>query len=241
METLEAKSVLPFIRNSKIIGIGTTAICFKMSGGMVFKLFKYNDIDISDDFYTKINRISSISNDTYIAPQKLLIINDKIRGYFYPYVNAHTLRGISSNTKISELFKSYEKLVEDTKEVSNKNFRLYDLHSGNILFDGNYYIIDLDRCCFSDKIATECIFELNISKIFKIIIKQIYKTEIWELPIFEDKDIEHYLNHIKVENIDDIYELIRIIANYCNVIDPTIKEVRSKIKVKNVFNEYYKF
>lgn len=236
MEILEANSILPFILKSRFIGSGETAMCFKMNN-QVLKLFNEKHFKLDSNFQNRIKKISTIANDTYIAPEKLLFINGKMVGYFCPYIDDVTLRKISDNTKLSELFKSYEKLVIDTKDVSNNNFRLSDLHDENILFNGSYAIIDLDMCFFNaDK---EMNFNLNMRRVFKSIIWRIYKTKVNELPLFEDREFEYYLNHIDIKNMNEIDGLIRMIANYSKCSDPTIKEIRHKIKVKNVYNEYF--
>ena len=103
MEVIKNISVIPYIINSRIIGQGTTATCF-LKDGIVFKCFKYPKW-ANERFKDRLPKMDGISNDTFRGPEKLLYVNKKVRGYFYPYVEGEVLDKISGDIKLFELYR----------------------------------------------------------------------------------------------------------------------------------------
>ena len=90
------------------IGMGKTAICWATSHDEVFKIYMQNKLgqQLTQDpnFAKKLERISTISNETYIGPTAILLSGQKLVGCVYPLINAPTLASIPPTTTIKELF-----------------------------------------------------------------------------------------------------------------------------------------
>lgn len=175
-------NLYPYLKGSYPIGIGTTGICYLMKDKRVLKIFlntcgteylfsKYENI--LDHF----DQINTLKNDSYIVPEELLIKDKQCVAYIYDYIESRTLKYIKLNTKIDSLLYGYDKLYEDTKDISNKKFCLYDLHDKNILFNGNYKIIDLDKGTFENEMTEENIFKNNMNLINKIILYSLFRIK----------------------------------------------------------------
>ena len=160
------------IKNKKIIGTGTTAHCYKLKDGSVLKLFKNNynaNLLLKKELFNEdIDLFKNITNVTYIE-------NDKIIGYIYSYVNGKTIYKLDLNTPFKALFNNYEQVLNDIKNITDKKLILFDVHGGNILYDGNIHIIDLDKCWFYKEGIQSTIFFNNSNEVFKNIFGSIHK------------------------------------------------------------------
>ena len=242
MKIIEVDKLLPYVKNSYPIGMGMTAICFKKSDNKVLKIFKKNEFSShlikEPNFLDKMIKIGNLTNDTFVGPDTILTYEGCVVGYLYPYVDAPLLAELSSKTKLKELFLNYDKLLIDTKKISDDGLRLFDLHCKNILFDDKFHIIDLDKSNFYDD--KDFNYSLNMSELFKNIIYQIYNTKQDELPRFLNKDVELFLKKVDPCDLESINMFINYFSNLCDLNDPTVGDIKHKIKVKNEYNSYYK-
>lgn len=242
MEIIEAKSVLPYIINSKPIGIGATAICF-LKDGMVFKKYMNTDtahkLLIYGDMMEKLQNLSEISNDTYVGPQKVILVNGKIKGYMYPYEPGKTLNHVNSDIKLFDLFKGYEKLVKDTKLISNQRFKLVDVHCTDIVFNGDFKVIDNDRGRIT--YGSYNLYHNNTKKLFDAIMRYIFK--VYQNYILQpvDSGLRQKIDHTDVTDMNDINELLEYIADMCDDENPSVKKVRKKIEVESTLDEYHRY
>ena len=242
MEVIEANSVLPYIINSKPIGIGATAICF-LKDGMVFKKYMNTDtahkLLIYGDIMEKLTCLSEISNDTYIGPKKILLVKGKLKGYMYPYEPGKTLNHVNSNIKLFDLFEGYEKLLQDTKLISDQCFKLVDVHCTDIVFNDAFKVIDTDR----GRIVNESynLYHNNTKKLFDAIMRYIFR--IYQNYILQpvDSGLRHKISHTNVTNMCDIKELLEYISSMCDEENPSIKTIRKKIKVESTLDEYHRY
>ena len=243
MEIIEVNSSLPYILNGKPIGMGTTAICFKEPNGMVFKKFvntsNTKELFRKGDMIEKLSRMEELTNDTYVGPEKLVLVKGKLSGYMYPYVPSKTLKHISKDTKLFDLFKGYEKLMEDTKTLSSKGFRLVDTFTGDIFFDESFKIIDIDRGYYND--VDTSLYRKNIDYIFKTLLKYIFDAYQNELvqPLVEEAEFYHIWNRTNPDDINQVYRLLEYIAKKCKDSNPSIRSIRRNIDVDRSFDEYH--
>ena len=231
MEVIKNFSVLPYIINSRIIGQGTTAVCF-LKDGIVFKCFK-EPRWANERFKDRLPKMDGISNDTFIGPEKLLYVNKKVRGYFYPYVEGEVLDRISGDIKLFELFKGYDSLLKDTKLISDKGFRLQDVNEGSIIINNGIKIIDIDRGYFEDSDKT---YDNNAFIIFQTMLENLFIPSEVNITSKEAK-LDEYLNTISKGEIDSINGFLDLISNLCDEENPKIKDIRKKIPVSKIFFE----
>ena len=235
MKKINIESLKPYLKGARYISIGTTAICFLMPNGRVLKLFvntyrKQQLFKLYPNIVDHLDEISEIKNDSYIPPEEVLIKNNVCVGYIYDYIKAKELKHIKLNTKINDLIDAYSKLEEDTHKISDKKFKLYDLHDKNILFNGNYKIIDLDRGHFFNEVSDK-IYNFNIQKINKTIIYSILGIKIYDDLNFINKDLDELYKESIYGEKRDITQLLN------EIMDRNIKTVFDlKIKSKKLIN-----
>lgn len=243
MNFVDIKDVDRRKNNLKLIGVGTTARCYKLKDGSVLKLFKKNynaNLLLTKEIFNEdLSRFNTITNDTFIGPEACIIDNDKIVGYIYPYVEGCSLKQIDNNIKLRDIFKNYEKLLIDTKEISDKNFRLFDIHNGNIIYSNGFLrIIDLDKGYFYDEGDENLGYISNSREIFENVFGRIFNKKTYEIVNFKNKDLQILFNRFDTRNIYAINEFIEYVTFYCHNSDPTILDVNKKIKVKKNINDY---
>lgn len=232
------------IRNKKIIGTGTTARCYKLKDGSVLKLFKHNyrafcllDKEL---FKNDLNHFKNITNDTFIGPNKVVLDkNNKINGYIYPYVNGKSFDKLSNNEHFLEVYKNYKQVLIDICKISDEKFSLFDVHPGNIIYDGNIHIIDLDKGFFDNDSSIDFIYKNNCYDVFRSTFGRIYHKKVYEELEFKDKKIDSLYREICTTSIDDINMFLDYIKFYCGNNNPTIGDIKDKVKVKKIVHEFF--
>lgn len=224
MKKTQILSLRPYLKGSYIIGIGTTAICYLMKDKRVLKVFMNTSgkdylFNKYENIIDHFERINELKNKTYVVPEELLIKDKECVAYIYDYINSRTLKHIRLSTKIDSLLCGYDRLVEDTEEISNKGFCLYDLHDKNILFNGDYHIIDLDKGTFEGIMTKETLLKVNMFSINKTILYSLFSVNYY-------KDMGFYNLYLR----DSYYK--NIIKSYNNMREflNDLKEQESNIK-----------
>lgn len=245
MKTIEIKNVNQFLKYSIPIGMGTTAICFLLPNKQVAKIFFnsycYDFIWEKEGIKNKFEFLSFISNDTFIGPDQAIIKDGICIGYIYPYIKARTLHNISLRKTVDDLLKSYEKLYEDTKKISELGFQLRDLHDKNILYSNFFRVIDLDKGGESLISRTnEEIFDFNMRKLNSTIIDAIFKVSL-------DKDISFFntdIDRLYIDSVNDDYQkfpdFLETLASECSG-KSNIKALRKQISYNKTKNNYYSY
>ena len=235
-----------YLKGSYPIGIGTTGICYLMKDKRILKIFLntygteylFNKFENIIDHFEQIN---TLKNDSYIVPEELLIKDKKCVAYIYDYIESRPLKYIKLNTKIDYLLYGYDKLYEDTKDISNKKFCLYDLHDKNILFNGNYKIIDLDKGTFENLITEENILKNNMKLINRTILYSIFGTKNYKLMDFYNINLKESYK----ENIIDDYRGMKTFLKDLQSTEKNIKTIldlklKSNKLVYTMDNDYYR-
>jgi hypothetical protein len=239
MKITEVKTIYKYFFDLKIIGMGTTAICFLTKDNKVLKLY-YNSFNKNENILNQMELLNEISNDTLIGPEELLI-NDKgeIIGYLYDYINAKTLSSTKNSLVIGEIINMYDKLKNDIKVASDKKFILGDLHSKNILINSLFYIIDLDRGYIKDDYTKEEIFSLNMKKINKEIIYALFNVRYDKLISFYNIDIENLYHNIS--NPNSFLELLYTFKEKCYPKIDNTSNLKKYLSYAITDNSYYKY
>lgn len=243
MKKIEVNSIIKQIIPLKIIGIGTTAICFKIRQNDVLKLYLNtplkNNLFKCYNMVEHLSKINEIGNNTFIVPDRLITKNNKLIAYTYPYVSGKSLKHIDGNTKMRDYIKNYHILYFDTKKISDKKFRLHDMHAKNIVFDKEYKIIDLDKGYFDEKNDIDTIFLKNMKDINRAILNSIYDLNIDDNLIFQNEELaEKYLEMI-VNDPTKFYEFMLCLCN--NNLDKTKNDIKRDTNIKIYSKkQYYK-
>lgn len=230
--------------NKKLIGKGNTANCYLLADGSVLKLYRWNYetcyLMTKDIFTYNSYNFTKIKNNTFIGPDKIVYKDDYLMGYTYSYVNGKPLNKIDKNTKIKDIFRNYNQVINDIKDVSNKNFSLFDTNYGNIIYDNHsIHIIDLDNCWFNKNTNTKTILQKNSKEVFVNVLGSLFNKRYIEDMEFKIKDLNIAYNNIDYIKTDSINDFIDCLSYYCRDNNPDIKTVKNKIKVKRDLNGYY--
>lgn len=235
MKITEVNNLYKYLIGAVPIGIGTTAVCFLMRNNKVLKI--YYSISLKNIMMSKLEILDQIGNDSYVTPEEVLVKDNLCIAQIYPYIHAKTLNKINNNT-ISELLLNYDKLIKDTKYVSDRKFLLGDLHRKNILFNDSYHVIDLDKGYIEDRYTEDTIYSLNMRKINETILYSIFGVKSDRVIDFEKENIrKSYSNSLS--NLDDFPKLLELLANYSDSED--VKVISKKINYSTSINTYYKY
>ena len=113
------------------------------------KLFTINEL---------IDKRKNINMDELVIPEKILVVNDEIRGFSMPYIQSISLETVLNDLKIDNLkkieyFKEIsnilKKMSELRKNIELSDFYLNDIHANNFIVNeetGKINVVDLDSC-----------------------------------------------------------------------------------------------
>lgn len=234
MEITEIQNLYSYLKYSRIIGMGTSAICFLMPNGKVLKV--YYERAFKRYIAANMDMFSDIGNDSFIAPSELLFKNGLCLAQIYKYIPGKTFNNINSNYTIKDILIGYKKLIEDTRKISEKSFVLCDIHDRNILFNGEFKIIDLDRGYIDRSYSCDAILISNMKKINEVILHSLFNVSLNKIIEFENFDIQNIYNKTFVD-IEKFPLLLEMIDEHSNT---NIKKLSKKIKFKTTINSYYK-
>ena len=133
-----------------------------LNGKEVLKiLHQQNGLYLSNKLYT-LNSLydieDALDNDSFVLPNRLLTVDDKVVGFTMPLINGVTLADILFNADIDIKIKvKYLKrigaildaMASFRKEYPQSNWYLNDLHERNFMVDldsDKMYAVDLDSC-----------------------------------------------------------------------------------------------
>lgn len=246
MKVTNVRSVYSYVSKGLLIGHGKTAFCYRLPDNRVLKLYvntisKREYFDKYEDMVDHLALLSSVSNDSFVGPEEVLIKGDKVIGYIYPFVDGCTIKTMKSSTSLSSLYRNFNKLIEDTIEVGNNKFELIDVHNENILFDGdNYYVIDLDqgRLSKNDVDPVKHAINKNIREVQETIINTMFKGDNNYILSFSDYYLDELYRSVNWRDDKQIYDFFKALNDKCKSSDPTLGEVRHKVKTRMNFNEY---
>ena len=233
MKITEVKDLSKYLIGAFPFGVGTTAICFLMPNKKVLKMY-YKE-EIRQTLMKKIDLLEKSGNESFIAPEELLIKDNKCIAQIYDYVDAPTLSSIKRKYSVSDILIAYDKLVEDIKRISDNRILLADLHEKNILFDGAFYIIDLDRVKTDEKLSEERIFMKNMGNVNEIILNSLFRLRYYEIIDFTNPDIQELHNSARCDQEKFKLLLNRIITD---TNDSKIRKISRKIGHEKYINSY---
>ena len=246
MKVTNVRSVYPFVRKGLLIGYGKTAFCYKLPDNRVLKLYvetlgKKDFFDKYKDMVEHLELLNSVSNESYIGPEEVLMKGDQVVGYIYPFVDGYTIKTIKNNTRLSHLYRNFNKLIEDTIDVGNKKFELIDVHNENILFDGdNYYVIDLDqgRITKNEINPVKNAINKNVREVRETIINTMFKGDNNYILTFSDYYLDDLYKSIDWKDDRQVYDFFKALKDKCKSADPSLGEVRKKVRTKLSYNDY---
>lgn len=220
------------------IGMGTSATIYRIDRYQVAKIFFNYFREDYEKEKEHFELLLKISNDSFIGPSKLLVMNGIVVGYIYPYVEGKTLHRIRNNITIQDILKNYDKLILDTNKISDLNFRLYDLHGKNILYYKDLKIIDLDRGYKNKYNSIPQLHKSNIASLNKAIIDTLFKVFQNEIINFRDDKLNEL--YYSLSNPDNFVEFLELTQKKSETTEKVkYRKIRKNINYYKESNDYY--
>lgn len=124
---------------------------FYNNSGLGFsnKLFTINEL---------IDKKDIIDMNELVMPEKIVVVNDEVRGFAMPYIKSISFETVLNDNKIDNLkkieyFKQISSILKNMDEVRKKSelsdFYLNDIHENNFVLNSEtdkVNVVDLDSC-----------------------------------------------------------------------------------------------
>ena len=242
LKVTEVKSAYKLLKDTIPIGYGTTAICFLTRDNNVIKYYlptpNKKEMFAKRNMLETLTFINSIQNNTYVGPEEVFMKDDEVIGYKYPYIEAPTIKNLSNNTTLFEIYNHYEELLKDTKDISDKHFRLHDVHYKNILFNNYYYVIDLDKGREDNERVN--LLRHNTDLIKETMMEKLFLVRPWEVMFFEEEKLQEVYNYTRWFDDESVFTFYEALARSLDDPNPSIKRLR-RIPIRKERNCYYKY
>ena len=159
----------------KPLNRGTTAKCFILKSGNVFKEFN-NPLDISD--VERFKYFLNYKNESFLFPFEFVCNNNKFYGYVTKKALGQTLEESFAYSNLEKLSAHLKKLEKNINYVSEGKIVMHDLHSNNIIYDGKLLqVIDPDEYAIRDFESVDNIKTINF-KYNRIMVSNLFITNI---------------------------------------------------------------
>ena len=250
MEVVRINNIWELLHGARIIGYGTTAICFLLKDNTVLKVFVNTHHKRSlfrvMEIIEHLSSMEKLNNDTYVAPRKLVMIGDEVVAYIMDYRKAKTVKRLSNNVRVNDLLRNYPKLMEDTRIISEEHFRISDMHDKNILFNGEYHIIDLDNGDFNETYKVDDLTKYNMQDILLTVVSAMFGASYDKNIYFNRADMDEIYQRTVYNNPENFKEFIGALEEDIKIDNPSIGELkRNKSRIltlqtrHNYYNRYW--
>lgn len=236
MQVTEVKSISKYLFGARFIGMGTTALCFLLRDGRVLKLYldTYNRYSLfrNRNMMEHLTYLSGITNDSYIGPEEVLTKNGEIIAYIMPYSNGKSMNKIEKYTRLRTILSDYDKLMIDTKSVSDASYRIYDLHERNILYSSTsgFNVIDLDGGQKDSYYKVERVRMFNKNDLTKIIIKSFFGLKSDYDIEFRNYELNNFYKDMAVNDENTLDKLVSSLEEEVKLKNPTIGDIKKRKK-----------
>lgn len=161
--------------SKKLLKKGTTAKCFLLQNGNVFKQFN-TPLSISD--VERFKYFFNFENESILFPFDFICDNKKFYGYITKKAFGETLSESFSSSNLEKISTHSIKTEKNIDLVSQGKILMHDLHSDNVIYDGNLVqIIDPDEYGIRDIYTVDEIKDTNF-KYYRTLISNLFITNI---------------------------------------------------------------
>ncbi len=214
--------------NKKLLKKGTTSKCFLLQNGNVFKQFNTH-LSISD--VERFKYFLNFENESILFPFDFIYDDKKFYGYVTKRAIGDTLSESFSSSNLEKLSTNSIKVEKNIELVSEGKIVMHDLHSDNVIYDGNLVqVIDPDEYGIRDGYTVEEIKEINF-KYYRILISNLFIRN-----MVLNKDTQYIIDKINLHKYTG-YRASQIIIN---IKDEMEKYTKEQIDTVDDFNRIIK-
>lgn len=202
-----SKDEIKVIKQGELLGKGKYAKVYDYNGKAI-KIYR-NDLDRKR--IKSIKTMSKYNNDIFIFPEKLVYIDDSIKGFTQEKVEGITLLEMKFavlrdyfDVDFELLYEDYKKLKEAIKKISDEHLIIYDLHDENVMFDKGFKVVDTEDYKIDYTRSKQDIYKSNM-----INFSDLFVNEFLNLNAFSTYLIQQEIgNTYYTDYMDDFFENI---------------------------------
>lgn len=180
METLNfikmKKSDLKSLSLVKNGDMGTTSRVYRLNDSECLKFFNYpmDEYDMH-----RLNKFTNLKLEGANLPNKLVIVNNKFRGYTTDFINGESLETFDG-LDYSEFIKCASTFLDNIYNISMQGIRILDSHEGNIMYNYDKEMLEITdpvEWCFDSINSKEVICIKNFRLVNATIRKYLFYTD----------------------------------------------------------------
>ena len=136
-------------------GDGGYGSCYILDSNTLYKKFHKMDDGTYPFEADHFDKFIGVESDSFVFPKNIDIEDNYAVGYTMDYIHANTLESIDFDFSINDFIVALDKLKEGIYKVTNSGIVVCDVNAKNILYDGEFHVIDTDLYMTAD----ECDFD----------------------------------------------------------------------------------
>ena len=196
--TLDGKPVNMDFKHMSVVATGKTGVVYKYKD-VALKLFNQEQVPSVDLETTKL--LTGIQTDRILLPKKILLCDDKFRGYTYRLIpKKGTGKKIIMLSK-DELVGNIVLIENDIEQLSKAKVLLDGIDPTNYIFNGDLYISDPRQYSILDIFSTEELAKLNKYQ-FHLLLTQIMVSELQSCSGITNASEKHFKEIMGIKDED---------------------------------------
>ena len=185
---------------------------YRQGNDRILKIFLdcYQRIDSESgrDIFKVLELLMSLEGSrSLILPEDIYLGDKRIYGYTTKYLKGANLNYISREVKLKDLLEAYLELTKDIKLLAENNINIFDIHAGNLLYNGSLYMLDFDLSKVDTVNSADKMYKRAAYQVFQ----QILRVIVW---FDKSQDLYTVLNHYHIRDFN-------LGALQCGIIDIT--------------------
>lgn len=217
-------------------GKGGFGRCYILDDKTLYKKFFKQDNGKYPFEYDHFDKFYGIESDSFVFPIEVETKGDYVLGYTMDYIHADTLELLDFDYSISDFIVALDKLKQGLYEITEQGIIISDVNAKNILYDGEFHVIDTDLYMTKDEsyfdpydhnedylirylyayfTQEKCSQEIKeiinqndyLISLTRNILKDAKTSDLKEF-LYELRDYVSRLAHKDIDNFDDMYKEI---------------------------------
>ena len=132
-------------------GKGGFGRCYIIDDNTLYKKFFKQDNGKYPFEYDHFDKFYGVKSDSFVFPRDIETKGDYTLGYTMDYIHADTLELLDFDYSISDFIVALDKLKQGLYEVTEQGIIISDVNAKNMLYDGEFHVIDTDLYMTKDE------------------------------------------------------------------------------------------
>lgn len=223
-----------YLKKLRELGSGSQGIVYHDKKNK--KAIKIYDSVLDYDEYilykeNEILRFGTIKNGTYIFPDEVVKLNNKVIGYISRYVSGKSLYMLNPLLiKLDNFSCAIKQVIDDTKIITDMDIATHDVMYNIIYGNNKFHIIDTDEYSYSIR-SYDVLLKHNILN-FDLSIKYFLVDNLFDEFVQDNKLLKEMYNDNTCSSLDFLKAFRKLLSEYSEKNIETLCQAKKYVNKK---------